>query len=279
MSRAYRVPKDPGVALDLAARIAPSAFLAGGTSNAVRRAPADQTWIDLSAAGLDAVRVRGDGIELGAMATLNALLAPEVGALADGVLRQAVEASGPEAWRNHATLGGRLLDPDVDDALAAALLVQDATAFWQTPDGATARFALGERPRTQPALLLRVELPARPRWRFALESLRLTRFDTPVAAVAVGIESQDGRVTGARVAASGLGIRQQRAAGAESALDGAAWPSGDYDCALEAFAGDIEPRDDIRASAAFRGHVAAVLLGRALADIALRSAAGVSHAD
>ena len=269
-TRAYEMPEDPDAALALAAHHPPSAFLAGGTSERLRHPPFEWLLIDLSRLGLDTVDVGPSNFRLGATATLNRVLEHfAVRQLAEGILHEALEASGHAAWRNHATLGGRLMDWAVDDALTAVLVVLGARGVLQSLAGAAPETrALESLTDTQGGLLLRVEIETSAACRFALETLRLTTYDPPVVSVAAAIRVARGKVSEARIAAAGVGARLRRAQRTESALVGSVWPLESFESAQEALCADIQPQDDVRATARFRAHVAATLLGRALCRLA-----------
>lgn len=268
--RAYEVPLDTETALQLATRHHPSAFLAGGTSKRLRRPPPDLLVIDVSKLGLDAIHVGPQTLRVGATATLNRVLEQVVlRQVGNGILAEALEASGAPVWRNHATLGGRLMDANVDDALGAALTVLDARAVWQSASGAPPEARALEFVAGAPAGLLHaVEIVGREAWRFALESLRRATYDAPCVSVAVGMRAEAGRVAEVRVASSGVGLRLRRAERTEAALTGSAWPQESFKAAQEALVGEIRPHNDARATAVFRTQAARVLLGRALRRVA-----------
>ena len=274
--QAYLVPADADEALRFAAEHSPSLFLAGGTSRTLRFAAPRTTLIDLGALSLAAIRADDAHVAIGAMAPLARLLdSPRVRSLADGILATAVRSTGHPAWRNHATLGGRLMDRDADDALTAALVVQRCRARWQAAPGAAVKdVRLDELDEDRPGLLLEVQITPERGWRFALRALGLTAYDAPLAAVAAAIEIRDGRVHASRCAAAGLGIPCRRASHAQSALDGMTWPPTRFAAVQTAFRRDIRPIDDTRATAAFRVHVASVLLGRVLHDLATVAGGG-----
>ena len=60
--------------------------------------------------------------------------------------------------------------------------------------------------------------------------------------------------------------RPVRIAALESALAGSALEDGEIEAALASVDAAIEPDDDLHASAAYRGRVARVLLGRAIRE-------------
>ncbi len=269
-TRAYEVPSDTRSALDLVSRRQPSAFLAGGTSRRLRRPDPELCLIDLCRLGLDGIDVGPQTFRIGATAPLERILEHfTLRTLANGVLAQALQSSGPPVWRRHATLGGRLLDPDSDDALGATLGVLGARAVWQAAaDGPLDALELEALVEPREGLLHALEFDALDGWRFALESLRVVRSDSPCVSVAVGLRAQGGRVRDIRIAAGGAGLRLRRCATTEASLRSVAWPQESFAPAQNALLDEIQPPDDTRGSAAFRTHAAGVLLARALRSVA-----------
>jgi xanthine dehydrogenase small subunit len=73
---------------------------------------------------------------------------------------------------------------------------------------------------------------------------------------------REGVIAEARIAYGGMAAIPKRATGAEVALLGKAWGLAAVRSAMQALAADFAPIDDMRASAAYRGRVAAALLER-----------------
>jgi xanthine dehydrogenase small subunit len=277
---AYLLPEDTNEALELAARNPDSVFLAGGTSRRVRDENRSTTLIDLRKLRLDSITTHADGMRIGATTPLQRVLESDAAhAHGGGILAAALESCGHAVWRHHATLGGRLLDPDADDLVCPVLLVLDARVVSQPAPGAPARScALNDLERRNAGLVLCIEVPPQPGWQFAMETLRLTAYDPPITGVVVGLRVEGGRSVAARVAACGVGISQRRAPRTESALSGTVCPSPTFESAQSVFQREIEARDDTRASREFRGTAAAVLLGRALRRASESGTQGKSRA-
>ena len=73
-------------------------------------------------------------------------------------------------------------------------------------------------------------------------------------------------VENARIAFGGMAATPKRAAACEAALAGRPWTEATIDAAAAALAGDFQPIDDMRASAAYRLTVAQNLLRRLFAE-------------
>jgi len=94
------------------------------------------------------------------------------------------------------------------------------------------------------------------------------RFDSDISGVcgAFALSIEDGIVTHARIAFGGMAGIPARAPGCEAALTGHAWTEAAVEAAALALAGDYDPLDDLRGSAAYRRKVAANLLRRIWAE-------------
>jgi hypothetical protein len=162
------------------------------------------------------------------------------------------------------TLAGRLLERDPrrrrtlfdGSRCAASQPAADlASEIVRSGKGWRARRDAGPAGRDRDSkAIARLGLPARDR--------RAQRSRRAAAVVAVGVRIDNDRIVEARVATSGLPA--PRPAPATQAAVVRSGDGQDFAPALAALAGDIEPTDDWRASASYRLHLAAVLLGRAL---------------
>ena len=94
------------------------------------------------------------------------------------------------------------------------------------------------------------------------------RFDSDISGVcgAFALRIEDNVVREARIAFGGMAGIPARAPGCEAALAGRAWSAETVETAAQALAGDYEPLDDLRGSAAYRRKVAANLLRRLWAE-------------
>src|SRR5206468_7565440 len=90
------------------------------------------------------------------------------------------------------------------------------------------------------------------------------RFDQDISAVCAGfaVALRAGSVTEARIAYGGMAAIPKRAFAAEAALQGKPWTLASVRGAARALRTDFKPIGDMRASAAYRGRVAAALLER-----------------
>nr|WP_281381564.1 hypothetical protein [Conexibacter arvalis] len=95
--------------------------------------------------------------------------------------------------------------------------------------------------------------------------------DFAIAGVGAQLTMRDGTVTEARVACIGVGAAPVRARAAEQALAGGRADERTIAQAARAAAAELEPSEDLHASAAFRRHAAETLMRRALHEAAARA--------
>lgn len=266
-AQAYVQPRslDEAVAL-VRDRPGRAAFLGGGTRLAQNDDPSLETLVDLAALGLDALEATPSGSRIGAMVPLERLRQSPPAALANGVLADALGRTRSIAWRNQATLGGRLREAEPTDLITTALLLLDAVCVVQAapcvPPATVPVSRLADLPAE--ALVIAVDLASDLGWRCALESFQETTLAPALVAVGVALRRDaGGHVQAVRVASCGLTPRPARAAQFEAALVGTA-PTTLLEAHRHVLEADIQPVDDWRASAAYRTHLGVTLLGRAL---------------
>jgi len=109
-----------------------------------------------------------------------------------------------------------------------------------------------------------VEVPA-PAAHERLRAYKISkRFDSDISAVAAGLRIvlQGDTVREARFAFGGMAATVKRASKAEQAVTGQPWTEATVQAAMQALQHDFTPLTDLRASAAYRAHVAQQLLRR-----------------
>ena len=194
------------------------------------------------------------------------------------VLSSAVAHIGHLAIRNRGTLGGSLChaDPAAEHLLMAVLLEASLTIRSSAGDRTVAAsdFITGALstilgPRE---ILTTIEYPAlaaRTGWGF--EECARRSGDFALVAAGVLIESEDNRVTRARIAVAGGADGPIRATQAESLLLGRACDAAALDEVVEAVRASFAPNVDLHASAELRHHMLGALLRRACTDAWQRS--------
>jgi aerobic carbon-monoxide dehydrogenase medium subunit len=210
---------------------------------------------------LSYVRDAGDHIAIGALTRhrdveTNDLLEREC-----GVLRAVAAQVGDNQVRHRGTIGGSVAHGDPGSDLPAALLALDATFVVQGPNGtrdiASADFFQGflETALEPDELLREIRVPKSGATGFAFEKFNRRAQDFATVGVVAA------RTNGAtHVGLINMGSTPLRASAVEQALAGGASAAD----AAEHAAEGTEPGSDLNASAEYRGHLARVLVRRAL---------------
>jgi carbon-monoxide dehydrogenase medium subunit len=265
---AYQRAASADEALSLAAEAGEDAkFLAGGHSLLPLmklRFAVPEVLIDIGRLrDLSYIRDEGDVIVVGALTRHHDLEHSGLMAAELPLLAHAAGAVGDPQVRHRGTIGGSLAHGDPASDLPAVVLALDATLVIRGPSGtrevAASDFFVGLfETALQPGELLteiRIPKPQAPGWSFQ----KFTKRAIDWAIVGVALQ-------GERVALVNMASAPMRAAAVEQALAAGASPA---DAATHAAEG-TNPVSDINASAAYREHLARVLVGRALAEARTR---------
>ena len=256
-------------ALDLVAEHGEDAkFLAGGHSLLPLmklRLAAPEVIIDLGGLHeLSYVTDQGSYVAIGALTRHHDVEHSEVLGREVPLLAHAAGQVGDPQIRHRGTIGGSIAHADPASDLPAVLLALNATLVARGAGG-TREIGIGEffqslfETALEPDELLteiRVPKPASGAWSFQKFTQRAIDW------AIVGCAVQDGRV-----ALVNMGGTPLRAAGVEAAMSGGASPA---DAAAHAAEG-TNASDDIRATRAYREHLARVLVSRALTEASSRS--------
>jgi carbon-monoxide dehydrogenase medium subunit len=283
----YHQPASVEEAVSLAARFREQGrFLAGGTDLIVqieRGRVAPRHVIALQdVPGLTGIEADG-GIVLGAAVTHRAIERTRAFAGALRGLIEGAEVIGGHQVRNVATVGGNLVNASPAADLSPCLLVLDAAVTLLGPDGARElpleQFFVGpnQTARRPDELLTRVRMPAPPP-RSATAFLKAGRrkaMEISVVCVAarLTLDAAGERCQEARIALGAVAPTTVRAQAAERLLEGQPAHGAAFAAAARAAAAGAAPIDDVRASGAFRRHLVAVLVRRALERSAERARA------
>ena len=119
-------------------------------------------------------------------------------------------------------------------------------------------------------VLVGVEVVAQPpgaRWRYLKWTPR-AREDKPLVGLAALMELEDGACRRARLAVGGVADRPVLLSGASAALSGRELGEASIADAAEAAAGEVDPIDDLQASAGYRRDMLRVWVGRVLRELA-----------
>lgn len=272
----YLRPRDLGAALDCLAG-GPRLILAGGTDiypASGRQAPAGPI-LDLSAIdGLAGIGAVAGGLGIGAMTRWADIAAADLPPALAALAAAAAEVGGRQI-QNAGTIGGNLCNASPAADGVPPLLIVDAEVDLASVRGsrrvALADFLTGPRRtlRAPDEVMTGVFIPeAALRGRSRFVKLGARRYLViSIAMVAVRLEIESGRITGAALAVGACSATARRLPGVEAALVGAP-PERATGLILDAeVAAALSPLDDIRASAGYRAGAAAELFRRAVADL------------
>ena len=275
----YRAPTSIAEAVALAARFGDDArFLASGTDLLLqieRRQIAPRHVISLARVpGLDSFAANGR-IVLGGGVTQRTI---EKSAVFQGALRALVEGAeviGGHQVRNVATVAGNIVNASPAADLVPVLLALDGEVTLVGTTGERAlpldRFLLGpgRTDRRPDELLLRVTAPGLPpaTGTAFLKTGRRRAMEISIVCVAarVTLDAAGERAADVRIALGAVAPRTIRARAAETALAGQPVTAEAFRAAGALAVEACDPISDVRASSAFRRHLVATLVPRALA--------------
>ncbi len=210
--------------------------LAGGTTIVHDGSGHPVELVDLQALGLGNISANGSRIEIGATATLQALVDSD---LVPDVVRDAAKADQPSTLRTLATVGGSVGAADSESLLVAALLVHEATVNFADERSAPLHEVLSNG-LSQGDLIVSISVATG--GATAMATTGRTPHDVPIVAV-VGRRSDDGT----RLAICGVGATPQ--------------------LVEEGSLGQLEPPGDFRGSAEYRKRLAEVLMARVVGEL------------
>ena len=265
----YARAKDVAHALDLLAEAdGMGRVLAGGQSLIAAmnmRLSTGDMLVDISRiAALRGVTVDGDQLRIGALTRHADIGLDPLVAQHAPLLVQAVHHIAHAAIRNRGTIGGSLAHADPAAEFPACVLALGGTMHLQGPDGERRVAAddffvdIFETAIIPGEILTAITLPLRePGERHLLVETARRSGDYALAGLCLVR-----RAAGHRLSAFSVGPRPVLAAAAMARLD-----AGDTAGAVQALKDEIDPPSDTQASAAYRRHLAGVLLTRALQDL------------
>ncbi|MDP5336231.1 MAG: FAD binding domain-containing protein [Paracoccaceae bacterium] len=265
----YARAKDVAHALDLlAAADGMGRVLAGGQSLIAAmnmRLSTGDMLVDISRIeALRSVTVEGGTLRIGALTRHVDIGTDPLVAEHAPLLVQAVHHIAHAAIRNRGTIGGSLAHADPAAEFPACVLALGGTIHLQGPDGMRAVAAedffvdVFETAIAEGEILTAITLPLiEPGERHVLIETARRSGDYALAGLCLVK-----RAAGHRLSAFSVGPRPILAVAAMERLD-----AGDAAGAVQALRNEIDPPSDTQASAAYRRHLAGVLLTRALQDL------------
>jgi carbon-monoxide dehydrogenase medium subunit len=218
---------------------------------------------------LDAIRVTGEGLVIGALARQEALERSLLVREHAPLIASALPHVGHSAIRARGTIGGSLALADPAAELPACVVALGVTIRvgrrGGTRDIAADDFFRGiYTTALGPGEIVTEILVPRPAagWRWGFDELARRHGDFALAGVAAGARVESGVVAETTLVFFGVGTRPVRARRAEAALAGRRADAEALAAAGRALDGDLDPPGDVHGSPALRRHLARVLLAR-----------------
>ena len=248
-------------------------LLAGGQSLVPAlnlRLAAPRAVIDINRIpDLDAIRVTGEGLVIGALARQETLERSPLVREQAPLIASALPHVGHSAIRARGTIGGSLALADPAAELPACAVALGATIRagrrGGTRDIPADEFFRGiYTTALAPGEIVTEILVPRPAagWRWGFDELARRHGDFALAGVAAGARVESGVVAESRLVFFGVGTRPVRARRAEAALAGGRADAEALAAAGRALDADLDPPGDVHGSPALRRHLARVLLAR-----------------
>jgi aerobic carbon-monoxide dehydrogenase medium subunit len=247
--------------------------LAGGQSLIATlnmRLDAPSLLVDINGvAGLDDISRRNGQVEIGALARHAAAERSDAIRQHAPLIAQALPHIGHPAIRNRGTVGGSIALADPAAELPACLLALGGEVDLAGPQGKRTVNADGffkglfETALGPSDVLTAIRVPATTSAsRFGFAELCRRHGDYALVGLAASAKADGKGVRDVRLAFFGVGATPVRARKAEAALG-----VGNLDDAVAALVDELDPGDDVQASAAVKKHLAGVLLRRVAAQL------------
>lgn len=225
--------------------------------------------------GLDRIMISADGVHLGAKTRWLDIERCDELATAHPLLRAAIRHVAHLQIRTRGTVGGSLAHADPAAELPCVAVLCEATIDLFGAAGvrhvpARAFFTGPLTTVLEPdELVTGMRLPPWPAGRlWAFDEFSRRRGDFALAGIGLFLDPRDGAATKVHIAAFGIGDMPARLSGAEAALEGKPLADAAIAACLKAAQHDIDPKDDIHGSAAYRRALVDHLLGEALRALA-----------
>lgn len=212
--------------------------------------------------GLSGISEKGGAVEVGALARHAQAERSDVIAKHAPLISRALSHIGHPAIRNRGTLGGSIAFADPAAELPACLLALDGEVDATGPKGKRTIKAqdffrgLFETALAPQEVLTAIRVPAADKGaRVGFAELARRHGDYAIVGLAASARADGKGLSNVRLAYFGVGNTPVRAKKAEAAL-----ASGNIDAAVAAL--DLDPNDDVQATARVKKHLAGVLLRR-----------------
>jgi len=231
--------------------------------------------------GLSAIDERNGELAFGALVRERAAERSAVVQDRLPLLAEALPYIGHAAIRTRGTVGGTVAHADASAEIPCVLAALDGSIVARSTRGdhtiAAADFFQGHFTTAldDDECVVEVRLPAaNPSAGYAFQEVARRHGDFALVGVAAMLAlGDDGRVADSRIALMGVADVPHRARAAESELIGASPTADAFAAVAQTATADLTPGSDIHGSAAYRRHLAAVMVRRTLATAAERAQA------
>lgn len=270
--KSYKRPTSIEEAVALVQSNPNAVYIGGGAWTVAQGDTTLEMVVDLQAAGLNVLEGNLDGVRMGAMVSLQAIIDhSDARALADGILATAAGYTQSRNLREQGTLGGTLIVAGPADPLTTTLLVLDTDILYADPTVHSAPFTsfVAYRDRLIKTRVLITEVRVRrppARSAAAFEVVGRSPKDKPIVCVAAYIAVDEGLPADVRLAIGGVDVKPARLHKTEHLLKGQLFTPEKVAAALTPSLVELKPIGDFRGSAEYRMEMAKVLLRRAIMD-------------
>jgi len=272
----YACPSSLSEAIALLAAHGDAKAIAGGQSLVPMmafRIAQPSLLVDLrKLSDLRGIRIGADGVRLGALVRWRDIQDDKRLAVAHPLLQAAIGHVAHYQIRNRGTVGGSLAHADPAAEMPGIAVTCDAEIAVAGKDGArtikAADFFLGALTTAlkPDEIITEVRLPPWPASRrFGFQEFARRRGDFAMAGIALYYDvDAGGKASNAHIGVIGVGDRQRRLTNAEAALNGKTVDEALAVKVGEAASAEVEPQEDIHASAPYRRSLAGTLCERAV---------------
>jgi carbon-monoxide dehydrogenase medium subunit len=221
--------------------------------------------------GLKEIKIGADGVRIGALVRWRDILDDKRLATSHPLLREAVSHVAHYQIRNRGTVGGSVAHADPASEMPGIAQTCDAVIAVMGKGGARTIKAVdffkgALTTALEPdEIITEVHLPAWPaarRWGF--QEFARRRGDFAMSGIALYYDVDGGKAKNAHIGVIGVGDHQRRLPKAEAALNGQTVDEALAVKVGEVAAAEVEPQEDIHASAAYRRSLTGTLCERAL---------------
>ena len=228
--------------------------------------------VDLSRLGLDTIKEESGFIKLGVLVSLQTIVESTLlKSHFHGILSECAEFSGTLGLRNHANLGGALMDQSGPCELILALLVLDAIVMVHTRQGdlkpvTLSEFIAGKTALTPGDIACEIHIASASKVTDGEALVRVARTprDQAIVAVVTYLEMENNVASTVRVAVAGASPLPERVKQVEQLLSGHPQSPDLIEKAASLAQDWAHPVGDFRGSAEYRKAMAGTLVRRAL---------------